>query len=150
MPHSYTQLYYHFVFSTNNRHPWISAELQDRLYPFMARGVVAEGGEAVIINGIEDHVHILAKLRQDKAVADILRNLKADSSGWVHKQFPELRSFAWQKGYAAFTVSKSQVPKVSQYIEKQREHHATITFQEEFVALLDAHGIEYDLKYLWD
>jgi putative transposase len=150
MPQSYTQLYYHMVFSTKDRHPWIVAEVQERLYPFMAGGVKAEGGHAIIINGTEDHIHIFAKLRQDKALSDVLRNLKADSSGWIHKQFPELGAFAWQKGYGAFTVSKSQEPRVKRYVEKQKEHHKRLKFQEEFIGLLDAHDIEYDPKYLWE
>ena len=96
-----------------------------------------------------DHVHVLAKLTQDKSVAEVLRDLKADSSGWVHANFPSLKIFKWQLGYAAFTVSESQVARVRRYIRNQKEHHRKLTFQEELVSLLRAHGVDFDAKYLW-
>ena len=80
----------------------------------------------------------------------MLRAIKANSSGWVHKTFPESSDLAWQAGYGAFTVSESQVEKVRGYIRRQKDHHRHRSFKEEFVALLDAHGIEYDERYLWD
>jgi putative transposase len=150
MPHSYTQLYYHLVFSTKDREPSLDADIRSRLYPFMAAGIAAEGGSATIINGTADHVHILARLRQDKALSDVLRSMKANSSGWIHKEFPLLKSFAWQAGYGAFTVSVSEVPKVRGYVANQEQHHKRLTFEEELVALLRAHGIEFDERYLWD
>jgi putative transposase len=150
MPQSYTQLYYHLVFSTKSREPWLDATIRERLFPFIGGGIRDEGGAALIVNGVEDHVHILARLRQDKALSDVLRSLKADSSSWIHKEFPSHRSFAWQAGYGAFTVSASQTPVVRAYIANQQEHHRKMTFQEEFRALLRAHGIEFDEKYLWD
>lgn len=103
-----------------------------------------------MVNGTEDHIHILAKLRQDKALSDVLRAIKANSSGWIHKTFPGLSAFAWQKGYGAFTVSTSQIEKAQRYIENQATHHQKVSFKEEYVALLKAHGIEYDERYLWN
>jgi REP element-mobilizing transposase RayT len=150
VPHSYVRLYYHIIFSTKNRVPTLDADIRSRLYPFMAAGVAAEGGAAEIINGTADHVHILARLRQDRALSDVLRDLKANSSEWIHKEFPALRSFAWQAGYGAFSVSLSQVPNVRPYIANQEEHHRRVPFQEEFVALLRPHGIEFDERYMWD
>jgi REP element-mobilizing transposase RayT len=149
VPHSYVRLYYHIVFSTKNRVTSLDADIRSRLYPFMAAGISAEGGSAEIINGTADHVHILARLRQDRTLSDILRSLKADSSGWIHQQFPNAASFAWQAGYGAFTVSASQIPKVRQYVANQEEHHQRLTFQDEFIALLQAHGIDFDEAYLW-
>lgn len=150
MPHSYTKLLYHIVFATKGREPWLDEEVRPRVFAFLGGGVRAEGGTAYIVNGVADHVHLLAQLRQDKALSDQLRSLKADSSGWIHKTFPRLRAFAWQGGYGAFTVSPSQVAKVKRYIETQEAHHRKKTFQEEFRALLKAHGIEYEEKYLWE
>jgi REP element-mobilizing transposase RayT len=89
-------------------------------------------------------------LRADRALSDVLRNVKAYSSGWVHEQFPDRSTFAWQNGYAAFTVSASQLDRVRRYIENQEEHHRHQTFQEELVALLRAHEIDFDERYLWD
>jgi len=93
---------------------------------------------------------MLAKLRQDKAFSDVLHAIKANSSGWIHQTFPKLRSFAWQSGYGAFTVSQSQIERVQRYIANQQKHHQRVSFKEEFIALLEAHGVEYDERYLWD
>ena len=101
------------------------------------------------MNGIEDHVHVLAKLRPDKSISAVLRDLKANASGWMHDVFPEIKDFRWQRGYGAFTVSSSQVEKVSRYIAEQELHHHKKTFRDEFVALLVANEIEFDEKYLF-
>ena len=150
MAHTYTQLYYHLVFSTKNRRPWITDDLAVRLYPYLGGAIRNEGGTALAINGMPDHIHILARLRQDKALSDLLRDIKANSSGWVHREFPMLRDFAWQGGYAAFTVSASQIERVRQYIETQKEHHRQRNFHDELLALLKAHGIEFDAEHVWD
>jgi REP-associated tyrosine transposase len=150
MPHSYTRLYYHVVFSTKNRERRLDRELRERLFPFLGGGIRDEGGTALIINGVEDHVHILARLRADRALADVLRNIKSISSGWIHHKFPSLAAFAWQTGYGAFTVSMSQIERVRLYIANQEEHHRVQTYQDEFIALLRAHEIEFDERYLWE
>jgi putative transposase len=150
VPHSYTQLYYHIVFSTKNRERWLDRDLRERLFPFIGGGIRDEGGTALIINGVEDHVHILARLRADQAIADVLRNIKSISSGWIHTHFPSLAAFAWQVGYGAFTVSVSQIERVRLYIANQESHHRVQSFQDEFIALLRAHEIEFDERYLWD
>jgi REP element-mobilizing transposase RayT len=97
-----------------------------------------------------DHVHLLADISKQQTLADALRDLKANSSGWIHETFPNLSGFAWQTGYGAFTVSYSNADGVKQYIANQAEHHRVRTFQEEFVEFLKRHGIEYDERYLWD
>ena len=84
------------------------------------------------------------------APSKIAQLIKGGSSAWIHDEFPRFKDFAWQDGYGAFTVSKSAIPDVSAYIENQREHHRKLTYQEEFLALLKRHGIEYDERYLWD
>ena len=150
MAHSYTNLLYHMVFSTKNREAWLSEEINPRLYEYLGGAIRSEGGIILAVNGWFDHIHILAKLRQDKAVADVIRDIKANSSGWIHREFRQRRSFAWQRGYGAFTVSQSQVDSVRRYIANQKVHHQKVSFQEEFIALLKAHGIEYDERYIWD
>src|SRR5947209_3611827 len=109
MPHSYTQLYFHIVFSTKNRERALERAVRQELFAFIGGGIREEGGKVITINGVEDHVHILARLRADRSLSEIMRNLKAYSSGWMHKQFPHLAAFTWQTGYAAFTVSTSQL-----------------------------------------
>jgi len=150
MPHSYHNLIYHIVFGTKEFRPWLDADVAPRVHEYLGGTVRAVGGVSLGINGVADHVHVLARLRQDKAVSDVLRDIKANSSGWIHRTFPELDGFAWQGGYGAFTVSKSQVRRVQEYIGGQAEHHKRTTFQEEFVKLLQAHGVEFDERYLWE
>src|SRR6266571_1545892 len=150
MGHSYTNLLYHIVFSTKDREGWLDEEISPRLYEYLGGAMNSEGGVGIRINGCPDHIHLLAKLRQDKAVSDVLRAIKANSSGWIHRTFRGFRGFEWQSGYGAFTVSQSQAEKVQRYIANQQRHHQRVSFKEELVALLEAHGIEYDERYLWD
>lgn len=149
MPQSFSNLIYHIVFSTKNRQPLITNDVKPRLYDYIGGTIRNQGGIALAINGMNDHVHVLAKLRPDKAVSDVLRDLKATASGWMHKVFPELKDFSWQNGYGAFTVSASQVEKVRQYIANQEQHHQKRSFRDEFIALLQANEIEFDEKYLF-
>ena len=149
MSHSYTCLLYHLVFSTRNREPWLKRELRPRLCKYLSGAIRSEGGFCTLANATADHVHVLAQLRQGKALSDLLRTIKANSSGWMHDTFPQLRSFSWREGYGAFSVSQSQKDRVRRYIAKQEDHHRKTTFQEEFLKLLKAHKIEYDEDYLW-
>lgn len=150
MGHSYTNLLYHVVFQRRTGSQWLDTEISSRLYEYLGGAIRSEGGSSFGINGCSDHIHLLARLRQDKAVSDVLRGIKANSSGWIHRTFPALRGFAWQSGYGAFSVSQSQVDKVQRYIGNQQTHHQRMSFKEEFISLLDAHGIEYNEKYLCD
>ena len=149
MPKSYTNLLYHIVFSTRERRPLITLERRSRLYEYVGGAIRSEGGISLGIGGIEDHMHLLAKLRPDKALSDLLRTLKANLSGWMHDVFPDARDFYWQNGYGAFTVSSSQVPAVSSYIANQERHHRRRTFRDEFIELLKVNKVEFDEKYLW-
>jgi hypothetical protein len=106
--------------------------------------------KAVEIGGVEDHVHILLSLPATMAISKALQLIKGGSSKWVHETFPEHRLFAWQEKYGAFSVSESRMESIIQYIKGQAEHHRKMTFQEEFVALLKKHRIEYNERYLWD
>ncbi len=149
MPQSYCNLLYHVVFSTRDWNPWIDSELAALLYPYLGAAIRDEGGIAILINGMPDYVHILMKLRQDHSVADVVRAIKSNSSGWIHKTRADMKGFAWQAGYGAFTVSASQVSRVKAYIANQQEHHRTKSFKEEFVGFLKAQGIEFDPEYVW-
>lgn len=147
MPGSYTQLLYHAVFLTKNREPLIVQDMRPRLHGYIGGIVRNQRGSLLAIGGVEDHLHVLFRSRADAALSDLMRDLKGDSSKWVHETFPS-RPFAWQEGYAAFSVSASARDKVIAYIENQEDHHRTRTFGEELRALLDAHGVEYDPRYL--
>jgi len=102
------------------------------------------------IGGIEDYVHVLLGASPTLAPSKIAQLIKGGSSAWIHDTFPGRKAFAWQDGYGAFTVSRSNVEEVAAYIQGQREHHRRRTFQEEYLALLQKHGIKYDERYVWD
>ena len=150
MPGTYSQLLLHFVFSTKRRQPWITAEVADRLYPYIGGIVRAERGVMYGIGGVEDHVHLFLRWRCDGAVSDLMRTVKSRSSKWVHDEYPELRDFAWQEGYSVFSVSRSQEDVVKRYIDRQREHHKKEGFESELLRMLKAHGVDFDRKYLFD
>ncbi len=150
MPQSFAALYCHIIFSTKHREPLISRELQLRLFAYIGGGLRDEGNTLLAAGGMPDHVHLLVFLSRQTSVAEVVRLVKANSSGWVHQTFPELRGFAWQNGYGAFGVSASALPAVKRYLAGQDEHHRTRTFQEEFVRFLKKHEIEYDERYLWE
>lgn len=150
MAHTFTNLLTHLIFSTKDRRPFLDAALKERLFPYMA-GIFKElDAEPLLINGPADHVHILGVLPARTASSEIIGKVKANSSGWVHKTFPHQRTFAWQTGYAAFSVSSSQKRNVLKYIANQEEHHRKVSFKEEFTRFLKRHEIQYEEKYLWE
>jgi len=149
MPSTHLSLHYHIIFSTKNRVPAIAAGWRDRLHAYLG-GVVRnlEGGTPEAIGGVADHVHLLIGLRASAKLADVVRDVKAVSSRWVHEEIGN-KNFAWQEGYGAFTVSASQREQVRDYIARQEDHHHKRTFQEEYLDLLKRSGVEYDERYLW-
>lgn len=150
MPGTYTNLLYHIVFSTKNRRSLVTKHLKDDLYAYMGGIVRGEGGTLLEIGGMADHVHLLVKLKPTLALSDFLRVLKSNSSKWANERPGRIKKLGWQEGYAAFTVSESQVEKVAEYIRNQEQHHRGRDFKKELISLLQKHGIEYDEKYLWD
>lgn len=150
MAGTYTNLIYHIVFSTKGRLPLITPKVKDRLYEYMGGVIRGENGVLLEVNGISDHVHLLTKFKAQPSISDMLRSIKANSSKWVNEEFGGLHKFGWQEGYAAFTVSASQVPHVARYIQGQEEHHRRTDFKAELLKLLDKHQVEYDERYLWD
>ncbi|MCC6661418.1 MAG: IS200/IS605 family transposase [Phycisphaerales bacterium] len=150
MPGTYSRILLHIVFSTKHREPWITADIAERLYPYMGGIVRAEKGVLYDIGGIEDHVHVYLRWRPDESVSGLMRTIKARSSKWLHDEFPSLRGFAWQEGYAVFSVSKSQEEAVKKYIAGQHEHHKKEDFKSELLRMLRLHEIEFDEKYVFD
>ena len=146
---SYISSYFHCVFSTKERRRLITPELRDRLWPFLGGIARQNKMKAIEIGGVEDHVHILLSLPSTMAISKALQLIKGGSSKWIHETFPEQRLFAWQEEHGAFSVSVSQLDKTMEYIQGQETHHRKMTFQEEFLALLKKHRIEYDERYLW-
>ena len=147
---SFSQLNYHIVFATKFRKRSIDADISERLYEYIGGTLRAKNGELVEIGGVEDHVHILARLSPTLAVADVVREVKACSSKWLNELPDRNHDFYWQKGYGAFTVSYSMVDAVRNYIRNQAEHHRQKTFEEEYVEFLQKHGIEFRNEYLFE
>ena len=149
MPQSFVSLHCHVVFAARKRQALITSDLQYRLYDFIGEILEKRECKLVAAGGMTNHVHLLISLSKVVAVSDLLRDVKAISSGWVHKTFPGRRDFEWQTGYGAFAVSYSGIEVVKKYIANQEDHHRTMTFKEEFVGLLKKHEIPYDERYLW-
>jgi len=145
---SYTCLHYHIVFSTKDRRPLLSPDLLGRTCQYIG-GIARNLGCRVMRgNGVADHVHLAASIHPSVAVADFVKTIKSNSTGWVHETFSERSDFGWQEGYSAFTVSKSNLPRVVAYIENQQAHHKRVSFQEELATLLERHEVEFDERYL--
>jgi putative transposase len=149
MAGTYTKLIYHIVFSTKTRQTFISEQIEAELYKYIGGIIRGIGGSCLEINGMPDHVHILASLPPKIALSDALRDIK-NSSKWVHETKPTLQKFAWQDGFSAFSVSTSQVEPVRQYIVDQKTHHNQRDFKTELLGLLDKHEIEFDERYILD
>jgi REP element-mobilizing transposase RayT len=149
MPHSYSNLLIHVVFSTKSRTRSIDPRIQPDLWAYMGGTVREMRGTARLINGIEDHVHMLISLPADISLAECLRVVKTNSSRWIHEAFPDHRSLAWQTGYGAFSVSASNEKQVFKYIQDQERHHRRMTFEKEFISLLRKHAISFDERFLW-
>jgi putative transposase len=149
MSHTFTNVLMHVVFSTHARAPSMADTIRSDLHSYLG-GILRElRSIPIVIGGTEDHVHLMTKLPADLAIADCLRVLKANSSRWVKEKWPERCSFAWQAGYGAFSVSESSRANVIRYIQEQERHHRKISFQDEFLALLRKHGVQFDERYIW-
>jgi REP element-mobilizing transposase RayT len=148
MPSTHTSLHFHVVFSTKDRHPFIAEDWRPRLHEYIGGLIRQADGVPEAVGGTADHIHLLASLGAAVALADFVKDIKQSSSRWIHETIG-LSNFAWQPGYGAFTVSASNCPVVKEYIANQMEHHRTKSFQEEYVAFLRKHEVEYNETYLW-
>ena len=150
MPQSLANLYVHLIFSTKGRFPFLAKEVRADLHAYMATVLANLNSPAVLINSVEDHVHILFNISRTATLAQVVEDVKKSSSKWIKMQSPKLATFAWQSGYGGFSVSESNVPTVANYIRNQEEHHRVKCFQEEYRAFLAKHKIPYDERYVWD
>ena len=147
MPSSHVSSNFHLVFSTKERLPLITEDWRERLHAYLGGIVKGTDAMTLAIGGVADHVHLLVSLKSKHRLDYFLRDLKADSSNWIHTELRE--NFEWQKGYGAFSVSPSSIEGVKKYIVNQEKHHEKKTFKTEYVELLNLSEIEYDEKYLW-
>lgn len=145
MPSTHVSLH---LTSTKDRMPWITPPWRERLHSYLGRYHKRTRRSPLAVGGTDDHVHLLVGLKSSHRLDYFLRDLKADSSEWIHREIGKA-AFTWQKGYGAFSVSPSNLEAVRRYIANQETHHRRYSFQEEYVKLLKSSGVQFDERYLW-
>ncbi|MEX1138077.1 MAG: IS200/IS605 family transposase [Bacteroidota bacterium] len=151
MPQSLAKLYVHIVFSTKERFPFLQdKDIQEEMHAYLGGICRNQNSPALVVGGVTDHVHILSRLARVISVADLLKELKIQSSKWIKTKGGFLTKFRWQNGYGAFSVGQRELETVISYIRSQQEHHRKKTFQEEYRQFLKEYEIEYDEQYVWD
>jgi putative transposase len=148
MASTHLSLYYHIVFSTKERRSLIIPAWRERLHRYLGAVVKNLDGIPQGIGGVADHVHLLVGLRATHCLANVVRDIKANSSRWLHEEIG-VSMFSWQEGYGAFTVSAQSIPQVQEYIATQERHHNGVSFQQEYVEFLKRGLVEYDERFLW-
>jgi REP-associated tyrosine transposase len=150
MAGKYLSLLVHFTWSTAGREPWLEVDIRDDLYSYIGGIMNNKKAKLIAAGGVFDHIHLYASMPSTISIADFVNAVKSNSSRWVHESYSRLRNFAWQEGYGAFSVSKSEEGRVVRYISTQEDHHRKRTFKQELIGLLEKHGIAYDERYIWD
>jgi putative transposase len=150
MPQSLAQNLLHLVFSTKGRRPFLNAAIRPEMNAYLAGALREWGSPAILVNSVEDHVHILFALSKNHALKKVVEEIKKTSSKWIKTKHSRYAGFYWQAGYGAFSVSQSNVERVRTYIATQQQRHRRVSFQDEFRALLRKHGLEFDERYVWD
>ena len=150
MANTYTQIHIHTVFSVKNRSSLIKKEWQDRLYQYIIAIIHNHGHKVLSIGGMPDHIHLLFGFRPTQSLSELMQNVKRNSSEWINKEKLIFGRFSWQEGYGAFSYSKSQIPQVIKYIERQEVHHKKQTFIDEYKKILNDFGLEYDERYIFE
>ena len=150
MPQSLSHVILHLVFSTKDRAPFLHETVRDRMHGYLATLCRDLGATCYRVGGMADHVHVVTTLPRQLSQSAFLEDIKKKSSKWIKEIDPDrCADFAWQRGYGAFSVSRSNLEEVVRYVENQAVHHAKVSFQEEYRAFLDKHGVEYDERYVW-
>ena len=150
MSQTLTSLLVHLVFSTKNREPLITTEVEPALFAYMGGILRNHQTRLLDAGGDRDHVHLLVSQSKNIALSNLLKEVKGDSSLWIKSQGRTFRNFHWQDGYGAFSFGRNDLPALQRYVSTQKEHHRKWTFKEELIWLLDENGVEYDERYLWD
>lgn len=150
MPNTYSQLYVQIIFAVQGRNHFITESIREEVQKYMAGIIGAKQQKLFSIYCMPDHTHIFLSQQPNICVSDITRDIKANSSNWIKNRFHFLETFSWQEGFGAFSYSKSQAPKVNNYVLNQKEHHKKKTFKQEYLGFLKAFDVEYDTKYLFE
>ena len=150
MPQSIAQVYIHLIFRNKNSYPFLNKNIRKRLNPYMAAIMKAYDAPVIEINSVSDHVHIFFRMSKKYLLPKVIEELKKQSSKWLKEPEQGLQKFAWQNGYAAFSVSSSKLEAVRNYIKNQEKHHQDMTFEEEIEEFMRWYQVEeYDPRYFW-
>jgi putative transposase len=148
---SLSQIYVHIVFSTKDRRPFLqNRAILDETHNYLGGPFNRLDRPVLLVGGVADHVHILCRLGRTIAIADLVKELKRESSKWIKTKDADLEQFHWQNGYGAFSVSPGHLEALRKYIANQEDHHRKESFQDEFRRLLKKYGLEWDERYVWD
>ena len=149
MAQTLVSLFVHVIFSTKNREPFITTEIEPELFAYVGGILKYHESRLLDAGGTSDHVHLLISQSKNIALSSLMKDVKKTSSSWIKTKGNRFRNFHWQDGYGAFSIGKSEIPTLNKYIAGQKEHHRKRTFQEELIAFLDEYGIACDERYLW-
>ncbi|MCH5718585.1 IS200/IS605 family transposase [Niabella hibiscisoli] len=149
MSQSLAQLYVHIIFHTKYNQSLIYPDVENELYAYIGGIIKANQSVPITINGIENHIHILAGMSKNIALSKLVEEIKRNSSRWIKTKGEKYRGFAWQGGYAGYSVSQSVVERVRKYIDRQKEHHKRVSFQDEYLQFLAEYRVDFDENYLW-
>jgi REP element-mobilizing transposase RayT len=150
MAQTLVSLMVHVIFSTKNREPLITPQIEPELFAYM--GGILKNHESRLLDagGTTDHVHLLVSQSKNISLSSLMKEVKKDSSSWIKTKGRQFRNFHWQDGYGAFSIGRSDISELKKYLANQKEHHRKLTFKEELIKFLDEYGIVYDERYLWN
>ena len=150
MSQSLSKNFIHLIFRTKERRPLLTDDIRDEMHGYLGGVLRNWESPSIIIGGVEDHVHILFLVSKNHALAKIVEEVKSGSSKWIKTKSTKLINFYWQNGCGAFSVSQSNVKSVRQYIQKRKEHHDKVSFQDEFGNFVKRHDVDYEERYVWN
>ena len=150
MPQSLAKVYVHLVFSTKNQVNIIDPDIENELHPYMAKLFRECDSPSITINSTSNHIHNLFLLSRKFTISQVVEKVKKTSSKWIKTKGDQYKSFYWQNGYGAFSISQTHIDAVKKYISNQKQHHKKTSFKEEYIKLLEKYRIEYDERYVWD
>ena len=149
MPQSLSQIYLHIIFHVKSSSPKIREDHLERVHSYIGQLINTTGNKVLRVGGVEDHVHVVCTLSRDGIVSQLVEEMKRNSSRWIKTLDARYAKFAWQGGYAVYSVSQSVLDKTMEYVANQREHHKTVSFEDEYIQFLKLYNIEYDERYVF-
>ena len=149
MSQTLVSLMAHVIFSTKNREPFITPEVEPELFAYIGGILNNHESRLLTAGATADHVHLLISQSKNVSLSALMKDVKKDSSAWIKTKGSAFRNFHWQDGYGAFSIGRSEIPELKKYIASQKEHHRKRTFKEELIQFLDEYGVAYDERYLW-